>query len=352
MKRIASVTIVALLTFSLLCACATTAEPLTNIVETVETAEPAPVTVTADNADVKSTEWSDAKINAEDVFAPCLTEGLDYLILVNKGHAFEFGGDYDKLLHEHMTGFADAKDGDLIYLDAGAYAAFTALQAYLDNDYDFQIGIYDAYRDYETQARYFTTFCRAMWGDLKDDSMYDGYRDWQGKNPLAEPGYSETHTGLLLNVLIKHDRIVPQPIDAEFAEQARGFVERIGYVPDWEWYTESAERQETIERFEILREHLADFGFIERYPAGKEARTGVPCEPYQIRFVGSSKIAHEIMDSGLSLEEYLGETAEYDPYAKPSDDVLRKYISMPEPETPELDVEAPANVEPLTEPTA
>ena len=52
-------------------------------------------------------------------------------------------------------------------------------------------------------------------------------------------------------------------------------------------------------------ESLADFGFIDRYPGGKEQITGFPSEPYEIRFVGSAEVAHAIMDNGLCLEEYI-----------------------------------------------
>ena len=254
--------------------------------------------------------------NAEDAWADALTPGLDYLTLVNRNHPYEFSGPYDRNLHErgNMVTFADAVDGDLIQLEKGAFAAFTLLKVHLDNYCDMQIGIYDAYRDYDTQLGYYTNSLRMFYGDLKDDPSYDGARDWQSRNPLAEPGYSETHTGLLFNVVIKHPRSV-EDLESESAD-----------TPDWEWYTETPERTATIERFRILHENLADFGFIDRFPAGKEEWIGIPNEPYQIRFVGSSKIAHEIMDNGLSLEEYLGETEKFDLNYEPSAETLEKYL--------------------------
>lgn len=56
-----------------------------------------------------------------------------------------------------------------------------------------------------------------------------------------------------------------------------------------------------------LRAIMADYGFIERYPQGKEEETGFPADPSIIRFVWSSEIAHSIMDEKLCLEEYLKE---------------------------------------------
>lgn len=54
---------------------------------------------------------------------------------------------------------------------------------------------------------------------------------------------------------------------------------------------------------QTFRKTAPDFGFIERYPAGKEAVTGTGHEPWHFRYVGfpHSRI---IADRGLTLEEY------------------------------------------------
>ncbi|MBR2937492.1 MAG: M15 family metallopeptidase, partial [Oscillospiraceae bacterium] len=46
------------------------------------------------------------------------------------------------------------------------------------------------------------------------------------------------------------------------------------------------------------------YGFILRYPEGKEEITGLDYEPWHFRYVGK-ELAKEIYDSGLCLEEYL-----------------------------------------------
>ena len=48
----------------------------------------------------------------------------------------------------------------------------------------------------------------------------------------------------------------------------------------------------------------SDYGFIIRYPEGKEDVTGMSYEPWHLRYVGQPH-ARIIMDSGLTLEEYL-----------------------------------------------
>ena len=53
-----------------------------------------------------------------------------------------------------------------------------------------------------------------------------------------------------------------------------------------------------------LRENCAEYGFILRYPKGKEYITGIEYEPWHFRYVGKTA-AKEIMGQGLTLEEYV-----------------------------------------------
>ncbi len=85
----------------------------------------------------------------------------------------------------------------------------------------------------------------------------------------AMPGASEHQTGLAFDVTAYHDGV--------------GF--------------------EDTEQFRWLSEHCWDFGFILRYPMGKEDITGFPYEPWHYRYVGA-KIAQEIHENGWTLEEY------------------------------------------------
>lgn len=52
-----------------------------------------------------------------------------------------------------------------------------------------------------------------------------------------------------------------------------------------------------------LRENAHHFGFIIRYPKGKEHITGYSYEPWHIRFVGK-EIAADVFSTDLTLEEY------------------------------------------------
>lgn len=55
-----------------------------------------------------------------------------------------------------------------------------------------------------------------------------------------------------------------------------------------------------------LAAHAVEYGFILRYPKDKEDITGIIWEPWHFRYVGVEN-AQKIKDSGLCLEEYLGE---------------------------------------------
>ena len=54
----------------------------------------------------------------------------------------------------------------------------------------------------------------------------------------------------------------------------------------------------------MVNKICGDYGFILRYPKGKEDITGIDYEPWHIRYVGQPH-AKLIMEQGLTLEEYL-----------------------------------------------
>ena len=58
------------------------------------------------------------------------------------------------------------------------------------------------------------------------------------------------------------------------------------------------------DEYKWLVENAHKFGFIFRYPEGKENITGYSFEPVHLRFVGQYHAAI-IYESGLSLEEYV-----------------------------------------------
>ena len=53
-----------------------------------------------------------------------------------------------------------------------------------------------------------------------------------------------------------------------------------------------------------VNENCYKYGFIIRYTEDKVNITGYQAEPWQVRYVGSSEIAKDIKDRGISFDEY------------------------------------------------
>lgn len=100
----------------------------------------------------------------------------------------------------------------------------------------------------------------------KQQEVYNSYDPATRDTFSARAGYSEHQTGLAMDF---------GPIDAAF-EKTKAFT----------WLTENAHK----------------YGFILRFPKGKEAITGYQYEPWHWRYVGS--VASDIHAHGQTLEEY------------------------------------------------
>ncbi len=71
-----------------------------------------------------------------------------------------------------------------------------------------------------------------------------------------------------------------------------------------EWVGEITEEFEKTDEFRWLYENACRYGYILRYPRGKEHITGITYEPWHYRYVG---IPHSVFISrhNITLEEYL-----------------------------------------------
>lgn len=72
-----------------------------------------------------------------------------------------------------------------------------------------------------------------------------------------------------------------------------------------------------------LEQHCAEYGFIIRFPKGKEKITGYDYEPWHIRYVGI-EAAQQMKASGKCLEEYLNVTSDYAD-SPGNEEFLKKY---------------------------
>ena len=220
-----------------------------------------------DSRNTNTTTVHDLSIHP-DAFSIGMNPARDYLIVVNDKNEYQFGSTDDYELVEDLIYVSDCY-GEPTPIEKGTNLAFSMLKQKL-RDEGIEIELFSAYRTKDDQQAVY--------------DYYSNLEGWAETNKVAEPGFSEHHTGLLLNIVIW------------------GQAEEGG---DMVWMTETVERQAAHPEFKIVHDTLADYGFIDRYPAGKEDITGVPSEPYEIRFVGSTKVAHAIMDNHLCLEEYL-----------------------------------------------
>ena len=110
--------------------------------------------------------------------------------------------------------------------------------------------------------------------EIWDGSMAENGTEFTRKY-VALPGCSEHQTGLAIDLALRSDNI--------------DFIR-----PDVPY-------DGICGRFRAL---AADYGFIERYQAGKEHITGIAAEPWHFRYVGRPH-ARLMSDNGLCLEEYV-----------------------------------------------
>ena len=175
-----------------------------------------------------------------------------YLILVNPWHKCPEYLDFNII--DINSNYAENR-----FAEEKTFKAFLKLKEYaLEKGYDIEIE--SGYRSAQYQQKVF------------DNCVNQKGLD-SAKEYVAIPGYSEHHTGLALDICLKKD-------DKFIIEHN---------LPD---------------EFKIfLRDNVYKFGFIIRYPQGKEKITGYNYEPWHIRYVGN--IAEYIYKNTSSLEEYL-----------------------------------------------
>lgn len=111
-------------------------------------------------------------------------------------------------------------------------------------------------------------------------NLYNGYVSSQGQETAdtqsARPGYSEHQTGLAADV---------EPASKHCEVEAC-----FGDTPEGKWVAANAYR----------------YGFIIRYPVGKESVTGYEPEPWHIRYIGV-ELATEMHNHNVqTLEEFFG----------------------------------------------
>lgn len=115
------------------------------------------------------------------------------------------------------------------------------------------------FRSYQTQA--------TMFENVGGDSTL-----------VQAPGASDHQTGLGVDIISK--KVIGQNLKSSFEAE-----------PEAKW----------------MAEHCWEYGFVIRYPKGKEEVTGITFEPWHLRYVGSIDVAAYLTHNGLTLEEFTAE---------------------------------------------
>lgn len=145
----------------------------------------------------------------------------------------------------------------------------SAVEQMLSDAQQYGLAVVSAYRPQEEQ-----------------DTLY-----WRKVKQYTDQGYSDLEAQKVGGTIVKRPG---------FSEHNCGLAMDVGGSGDYTLEQTFA----NTEAYAWLMEHCADYGFILRFPEGKEDITGVIYEPWHYRYVGVDA-ARYIMDNGLCLEEYL-----------------------------------------------
>ncbi|MDD3304468.1 MAG: D-alanyl-D-alanine carboxypeptidase family protein [Clostridia bacterium] len=140
-------------------------------------------------------------------------------------------------------------------LNSEAYQAYKELKKAAAS-LGFNMPLLSGYRSYQTQVNLYASYVKKYGEEIATTFS-------------AKAGQSEHQTGLAFDV---------GSINDNYGTTAAG-----------KWLAENAHQ----------------YGFIIRYPKGKEAITGYQYEPWHIRYLGVT-IATDVFNKGVCLEEYLG----------------------------------------------
>lgn len=175
----------------------------------------------------------------------------DTLVLVNKNNKLKNDFIPDDLIKLDLKYSNEEK-----YLKKEAALSFYKLSEDAKKK-GYRIIIVSAYRSYTYQEKLFDYY-------VKEKGLN------YALNCSAKPGHSEHQTGLAIDV------------------EGSNF--------DYDLFEQSIE-------FDWMKKNAYKYGFILRYPKGKEHITGFKYEPWHYRYVGE-KVAKYIYENNLTFEEY------------------------------------------------
>lgn len=178
---------------------------------------------------------------------------MNYEMLVNKTNPID-----ENYIPSNLVDTL-SKYKDNIMIDETVLNAFRKMQKDA-KEFNYNIDIMSGYRTYNYQQNLYNNL-------VKEKGFNYALRS------VAKPGCSEHQTGLAIDFCIYKDDLCY--IEHEVEEK-----------PETKWIHDNAHK----------------YGFILRYPKGKEEITGYNYEPWHLRFVGD--LAIYLYNNDLTLEEY------------------------------------------------
>jgi zinc D-Ala-D-Ala carboxypeptidase len=214
---------------------------------------------TAASAAGSSSQNQQGQASINKIAADRFTNPTSILVLVNKEHPLPAGYVPPDLVTPNVP-FPFKEDLPKKKMRKEAAAALEDLFAQAKAD-GLHLYAMSGYRSYETQKQIFNH-------NLKTEGQ-------AAANAVsAHPGTSEHQTGLAMDLTTGS---MHEQLEQSFASTPEGI-----------W----------------VQKHAAEFGFIVRYPKGKEKITEYENEPWHIRYVGK-EAAQEIMSKNITFDEYV-----------------------------------------------
>ena len=184
---------------------------------------------------------------------------MDYTILVNKENLLTRDYVPENLVEIHEPTGSKLDKTYINRLNSRAYEAFKKMQEDALK-VGYEIFVDSSYRTYEYQEKLFNNV--ALEKGIEHALKF-----------VAKPGGSEHQTGLAIDVIFRRNN---QMIEEQTEND-----------PEIKWLFANAYK----------------YGFILRFPKGKEKITGFNFEPWHFRYVGK-ELAKKLFAFDITLEEY------------------------------------------------
>lgn len=175
-----------------------------------------------------------------------------YLMIVNKFYHLDESYERDDLENINLAyAYANNRASSVVIEN------FKNMRQDIEEEMNIHLMVNSSYRPYKDQEEIYNEFKKVS---LKYADSY-----------AARPGYSEHQTGLAIDITsLEH------PTANDFKES---------------------------EEYAWLKENCHKYGFILRYPEGKEHITGYSTESWHFRYVGE-EVATKIYNKGITFDEY------------------------------------------------